>query len=118
MYIVWFNMKYKRQFEAVVPKEDWDECRRKHGTAGAVVHLIIGQHRVKNKNKVTKRSQRSVQAFVTGSIVRPDTYGPAWFKVGKSKRAVLEMGHSELLVVSTRGAIHVHKKRRRSLFPR
>lgn len=118
MYIAWYNTKYKRQAEILTPKERWDEMVDKYGPAVAATLLVAGCYRLKNRKRVTVASQKSWRTFVTGSMSRPDIYGSAVFRVGRSKKEVLHKGKAELRIYSTRDGIHVRRKRRQRPYSR
>lgn len=103
VYIVFFNKKYGKQFEAVINREDWNEVVSKYGHAYAAALVITGCHKIKSKKNVTKEKQSSFGVFVFGSVERPDIFGAPLIKIGKSKKEILEKGirgRSEFLVTS------------------
>lgn len=117
-YIVLYNTKYRRQFEAVVPREEWIKFKTSYGDAGAAAILVAGVHRVKGRKRATSRRQASATNFIIGSFTRPDIYGSPVIKVGRTKKEVLDRGRSELIVTSTRRAIHryrMHPRNRKKL---
>jgi hypothetical protein len=112
-YIVWYNTKYRRQFEAVVSQRVWQSYKGKFGAAGAAAILVSRLHRIKSGRKTTVNSERAASHFVLGSLIRPDIFGAPIIKVGKDKKAILDRGRSELVVISTRRGISYAEKRRR-----
>lgn len=96
-YIVWFNRKYQRQFEAVVKDSVWKAYKQKYGTLQAAVILVRKAFRVKSRRRNTGKRGRSASEFILGSYTRPDIYGAPIIKIGKSRKAVLDRGHSELV---------------------
>lgn len=111
-YIVWYNTKYKRQFEAVVPRDEWNKMKATYGVAGAAALLVAGTHRVKSRKRATTKRRASATSFIIGSITRPDIYGSPIIKVGATKKQILDRGRSELIVTSTRKRVNVYPMER------
>jgi hypothetical protein len=117
-YIVWYNTKYDRQFEVVVPRKVWLKYKATYGAAGAASILVAGLHRPKSRKNVTTRRKASATSFVIGSMTRPDIYGPHIIKVGATKKAVLERKGEELLITRSRRSVHkyrMHPRNRQKL---
>lgn len=112
-YIVWFNRKYRRQFEAVIKDKTWKAYQRKYGVVEAAVILVSHLHRVKSKRHKTARKESSARKFIMGSYTRPDIFGSPIIKIGKSKKSVLDRGHSELAFKGVKPYAGREKTRRR-----
>jgi hypothetical protein len=115
-YIVWYNTLYEKQFEAVVSRDEWQKAKVDYGERLAAGILVSECYKVKSKKNVTKKRDRAASGLIIGSLVRPDIFGPAIIKVGRNKKEVLDRGHSELIVSSTKKALHkyhMHPKTRR-----
>jgi len=111
-YIVWFNRKYQRQFEVVVKKKLWKWMEEKYGTVAAAGLLLSHMHKVRHKKDVTPKSERSAQNFILGSLTRPDIFGAPVIRIGKSKKAILDRGQSELVLKGTKVKRYARKKRK------
>jgi hypothetical protein len=109
-FIVLYNKKYKRQFEALVKKETWDKYVKRYGILEASIILLSKFHKVKSWKRTTPETERSSRKFMIGMIVRSDIYGEPIIKIGKSKKEVLDMGHSELVL---RGIPYVGKEKKK-----
>lgn len=114
-YIAMFNRKYRRQFEALVKDKTWQRMKREYGTVQAAALVISKCHKVYSRRKATPQREKSTRNFVMGSLTRPDIYGAVQFKIGKSKKAILDKGHSELIVWGVRRARRKKRTRRRVL---
>lgn len=114
VYMVIFNRKYRRQFEAVVSKEDWQHYKSRYGAGMAVAILIAGLHRVKDRGRKTRKREESYRHFILNMFYRPDVFGTPIVKVGKTKAEVLHKGHSEFVITSKKGMPHA----RRPAYPR
>lgn len=114
-YLVWYNKKYKRQFEAVVKDKEWKAAKKKYGSAAAAAILVAHLHKVKSRKNISEKRERTASNFVLGSLIRPDIFGEPVIKVGRSKKSVLDKGHSELIVTSTekRGIRSEQRRKRR-----
>lgn len=102
MYIVLYNTKYRRQFEAVVSKDSWDQTNLDYGAAEAAFLLIAASLEKKKGRKVTTKRAKSAVAFVMGPSVRPDIYGAVRVKVANTKKEMLDRGLGEYRIYSTR----------------
>jgi hypothetical protein len=112
-YIVWFNRKYRRQFEAVVKGSVWKAYKEEYGTRDAAVILVSRAFRIKSMKRNTSKRGRLAKKFILGSITRPDIYGEPTIKIGKSKKAVLDRGHSELVLKRVKPYAGREKTRRK-----
>lgn len=108
-YIVWFNRKYQRQFETVIKGSVWKSLKQKYGTRDGAVIAVSRTFRIKSSRRNTSKRARLAKRFILGSIVRPDIYGAPIVKIGKSKKAVLDRGHSE---IEFRGVKKICRKRK------
>lgn len=115
VYMVIFNKKYHRQFEAVISREEWQRYKAKYGAAWAVAIIIAGLHRIKSKKNVTKKTEESYRHFILNQFYRPDIFGTPMVKVGKNKKEVLDRNRSEFYVTSKKGSPHAKTTR---LYPR
>jgi hypothetical protein len=115
VYVLLFNPKYKRHFEAVVSREDWNDLVFKYGAAWSAAIVISGLHRIKSQKKKTTKTEESYRHFVLNMFYRPDIFGRPIVKVGRNKAEVLHRGRSEFVITSKAGTPYARKPR---LYPR
>jgi len=75
----------------------------------AVTILLCNRHRIRSRQRVTGKRERSVRQFVVGSMTRPDIFGEAIIKIGNSKKELLQRRHGEISVISKKGGVRVRK---------
>jgi hypothetical protein len=113
MYLVIYNTKYDRQFEAVVPHDAWDRAKLEYGAAGAV-HRLVKEAQLKKRGRTsTSNRAKSLGGFLDGMMVAPHIYGIPVLKVGNTKKEVLDRGLGEFRIYSTRRGIKTVRRHHR-----